>query len=86
MVRKYPQACLYSARAGLSAAPANGGFGPVRVGRGAICRHGREFRQHLVNEGLDVTESIPRGRRGLGGSDGGAHMRLVRWLLRGPQT
>src|SRR4051812_1098117 len=53
---------------------------------GAVCRHGREFRQHRVDEGVDVTESIPRGRRSLGGVEGGAHMRLVRWLLRGPQT
>src|SRR3954453_20457472 len=61
----------------------------LRPGAGwpsAICRHPLKFHQHLVNEGLDVTESIPRGRRGLGGSDGGAHMRLIRWLLRGPQT
>ena len=46
---------------------------------GAVCRHGREFRQHRVDEGLDVTEGIPRSRRTLGGSEGGAHMRL--WLL-----
>src|SRR4051794_15074526 len=45
-------------------------------------RHGREFRQHRVDEGVDVTESIPRGRRSLGGVEGGAHMLLVRWLLR----
>ena len=48
---------------------------------GAVCRHGREFRQHRVDEGIDVTERIPRGRRSLGGVEGGAHMRLVRWLL-----
>jgi hypothetical protein len=69
-----------------SAAPANGGFGPVAGRPGAICRHGREFRQHRVNEGIDIGERIPRGRRSLGGVEGGAHMRLVRWLLRGPQT
>src|SRR3954462_11544562 len=49
-------------------------------------RHGREFRQHRVDEGVDVTESIPRGQRSLGGVESGAHMRLVRWLVRGPQT
>src|SRR3954469_20028039 len=38
-------------------------------------------RQHRVNEGVDVTESIPRGQRSLGGCKGGAHMLLVRWLL-----
>ena len=43
---------------------------------GAICRHGREFRQHRVDEGVDVSESIPRGRRSLGGFEGGAHMLL----------
>src|SRR4051794_37597781 len=61
----------------------------LRPGAGwpsAICRHPLKFHQHRVDEGLDVTESIPRGRRGLGGSDGGAHMRRIRWLLRGPQT
>src|SRR6187549_3852226 len=47
----------------------------------AICRHGREFRQYRVDEGVDVTEGVPRGRRRLGGCEGGAHMRLVRWLL-----
>jgi hypothetical protein len=35
---------------------------------------------------VDGTESIPRDRRDLGGSDGGAHMRLVQWLLRWPHT
>src|SRR3954454_23408583 len=44
-------------------------------------RHGREFRHHRVDEGIDVTESVPRGRRSLGGVEGGAHMRLVRWLF-----
>src|SRR4051794_29607280 len=53
---------------------------------GAIRRHGRQFHQHRVDKGLDVTESIPRGRRRLGGSEGGAHRRLIRWLLRWPQT
>src|SRR3954466_10795060 len=48
---------------------------------GAICRHGRQFRQHRVDEGVDVTESIPRGRRGLGGVEGGAHILRIRWLL-----
>src|ERR671921_810207 len=46
-----------------------------------IARHGRQFRQHRVDQGIDITESIPRGRRRLGGGEGGAHMRLVRWLL-----
>ena len=49
-------------------------------------RHGREFRHHRVDEGVDVTESIPRGRRSLGGSEGGAHRLRIRWLLRWPQT
>ena len=48
---------------------------------GAVCRHGREFRQHRVDEGIDIGERIPRGRRSLGGVEGGAHMRLIRWLL-----
>jgi hypothetical protein len=47
----------------------------------AVCRHGRQFRQHRVDEGIDVTESIPRGRRSLGGVEGGAHMLRIRWLL-----
>src|SRR5690242_9424205 len=33
-----------------------------------------QFRQHRVDEGLDVIESIPRGRRRLGGGEGGAHI------------
>src|SRR4051812_30016655 len=49
-------------------------------------RHGREFRQHRVDEGVNVTESIPRGQRSLGGVEGGAHRLLVQWLLRWPQT
>src|SRR4051812_13496920 len=53
---------------------------------GAIRRHGREFRQHRVDEGVDVGKSIPRGRRSLGGVEGGAHMLRIRWLLRWPRT
>src|SRR3954469_18243188 len=49
-------------------------------------RHGREFRQHRVDEGVDVGKSIPRGQRSLGGGEGGAHMLRIRWLLRWPQT
>src|SRR5215203_4413256 len=30
---------------------------------------------------MTLTESIPRGRRSLGGVEGGAHRLLVRWLL-----
>src|SRR3954468_8837161 len=41
---------------------------PAPCWPGPICRHGCQFRQHRVDEGVDVTESIPRGRRGLGGS------------------
>ena len=63
-----------------SADPVNAGFGPERVGF-VLCLHGREFRQHLIHEGIDVTESIPGGRRSLGGSDGGTHMLLARRLL-----
>src|SRR5690349_17989813 len=48
---------------------------------GAVCRHGREFSQYHIDEGIDVPESIPRGRRRLGGSDGDAHMLRIRWLL-----
>src|SRR3954468_19577428 len=57
-------------------------LGPGTGRPGAIRRHGRKFRQHRVDEGVDVGKSIPRGRRSLGGGEGGAHMRLVRWLLR----
>src|SRR3954467_2155226 len=52
-----------------SAAPVNGGFDPERGCHPPPCP-----RQHRIDEGLDVTESIPRGRRGLGGVEGGAHM------------
>ena len=38
-----------------SAAPVNGGFGPERVDRGHP-RHGRELRQHRVNEGTVLRE------------------------------
>src|SRR3954451_22950121 len=53
---------------------------------GAICRHGRQFRQHRVDEGVDIGERIPRGRRSLGGGEGGAHMLRIQWLLAMPQT
>ena len=36
-----------------SAAPVSAGFGPDRVGF-VPCLHRREFRQHLVHEGIDV--------------------------------
>jgi hypothetical protein len=62
------------------------GVGPEAKPPGAICRHGREFHQHRVDESIDIGECILRGRRSLGECEGGAHMRLVRWLLRGPQT
>jgi hypothetical protein len=58
-----------------------------KAGRpGAICRHGFKFRQHRVDKGIGVTESIPRSRRSLGGSEGGAHMLRIRWLLAMTQT
>ena len=41
-----------------SAAPVNGGFGPERVDR-VPPRHGREFRQHRVDEGIDVGRTHP---------------------------
>ena len=64
-----------------SAAPVNGAFGPEAGRPGAVCRHGRQFRQHRVDEGTDVGKSILRGRRRLGGVEGGAHMLRIRWLL-----
>src|SRR4051794_11014051 len=56
----------------------------LRPGAGwpsAICRHPLKFHQHLVNEGLDVTESIPRGRRGLGGSVAGVQKMRIPSML-----
>ncbi len=53
--------------------------GPCRLR--AVRLHRREFRQNLIHEGIDVTESIPGRRRSLGGSDGGTHILLARRLL-----
>src|SRR4051812_20736661 len=57
------------------------GPGPCRSC--AIRRHGGEFHQDLVHEGVDVGERIPGGRSGLCGTGGGAHMLRIRWLSTG---
>jgi hypothetical protein len=48
---------------------------------GAIHRHGCEFSQHRVDEGIDIGKCIPQGRRRLGGGEGGTRMLLIQWLL-----
>jgi hypothetical protein len=44
----------------------------------AVGRHGGEFHQDLVHEGLDVGKRIPGRWNGLCGTGGGAHMLQVR--------
>jgi hypothetical protein len=56
-----------------SAAPVSGGFGPERVGRLPSLCHGLKFRQHFVDEGVNIGKRIPRARRGLCRTDGGSH-------------
>jgi hypothetical protein len=56
----------------------------LRSGAGspaAVRRHGREFRQYRIDEGVGIGECIPRGWRRLGRVEGGAHMLLIRLLL-----
>src|SRR4051794_14410558 len=50
-------------------------LGPRTHRSAAILCHGLEFRQHFVDEGVDVSERIPRARRGFCGADGGSHAR-----------
>src|SRR3954449_2528793 len=50
-------------------------FGPRAHWPAAILCHGLEFRQHCVDEGVDVSKRIPWARRRLGGTDGGSHVR-----------
>src|SRR3954465_4763418 len=50
-------------------------LGPRAHRSAAILCHGLEFRQHCVDEGLDVSERIPRGRWRFGGAGGGSHVR-----------
>src|SRR3954454_22721493 len=50
----------------------------------AVLGHSLKFRQHLVDEGIDVGKRIPWTRRGLGRTDGGSHSRasmLVRTVI-----
>jgi hypothetical protein len=54
------------------AAPASAGFGPHASCRPrAVRRHRGKFAQHVVHEGIDVTEGIPGRWRGLCRTDSG---------------
>ena len=48
-------------------------LGPRALRPGAVPRHRRELRQHLVHENVDIGKRIPWARRCLGGTDGSAH-------------
>src|SRR5688572_20434286 len=58
-----------------SAAPVNGGFGPERVRR-VLSAAMATSSASTASKASDIGECIPRGRRSLGGVEGGAHMRL----------
>src|SRR3954464_2683713 len=47
----------------------------------AVLGHSLKFRQHLVDEGINIGKRIPRARRGLGRTDGSSHSRASMLVL-----